>query len=177
MSHEAPESFEDLFPPESPTASFLAAQSERIRNRSTIDGEPLVSTLSDAVEKVKTDVDSFIAHMNLDSHYGDAGIYRSALSTVQKNFMIAHRENQFYDPLDGDPEIGRYLDLDILNGAQKDSLYAVVELYYKYLTEIFGLNTQKKIGRHVLTAAKVHGRRAARSEDTASSRQSELQKG
>jgi hypothetical protein len=143
---------------------FLAAQSEHIQNKFDVDGHPVVSTLSEAIEKNKTSVDHFIYATNQDHRYGDEGPFRTALTAVRKGFFDARFENEFYDPLKGDPIIGQYFDLGILNHSQQEDLYRLVDGYYKYLTEMSEPKTEKKVGRHVLIAAEEHGRRALQTE-------------
>ncbi|HEY8886764.1 MAG TPA: hypothetical protein VIM31_04705 [Candidatus Microsaccharimonas sp.] len=177
MFKKEPESSPDPLPAQPDARLFLAAQAERIHNKLDIDGNPMVSTLGEAPEKISTSVDHFIHSTDRDPRYAEPGLFRTVLDTVRKGFFDARYDNEFYDPLDGDPTVGYYLGLPALNRSQKEHLYAVVDEYYQYLTEVTDPKTEKKVGRHVLLAAKEHGRRAVRTEPLPLPIESELQKG
>lgn len=164
MFKKASESSPDPLYAKPDARPFLAAQSERIQNKFDVDGNPVISTLSEVVEKNKTGVDHFIYSTNQDPRYIQDGLSRAVLNAVRKGFFDARIENEFYDPLDGDPVIGQYLDLAILDRSEREDLYKIVGEYYKYLTEMSDLKTEKKVGRHVLVAAEEHDRRALQTE-------------
>lgn len=167
----------DPFPVKLDTGPFLAAQSERIENKRDIDDNLVLSTLGEVPEKVGTSLDYFLHDTGRDDRFGEDGIGRTVLSVVRIGFFNARFKKQFYDPLDGDPLVAYHLDRDELSRSQKEDIYGVTDAYYKYLTEVSGPESEKKVGRHALLAVKEHGRRAAPAEPLPVPTKKELQNG
>ena len=180
-SQEPALSIEDLFPtPQLDTRPFVNAQSERINNRFDVNGDRIISSISEILDK--TSINYFVRTTNQDFfHFKDEAICNSVLKTVREGFMEAYGKQEFYDPLDGDTLVGKYLDQAVLDSSEKEYLYALVEDYYKYLIEVapykIHSETKKKIGRHSVKSAQQHAQSALGVDDISMTPEIELYQG